>query len=531
MKVSRRFFIGGASAFGALGAFGGARAFAAGPGHSFGGGKPKLAFGVLSDIHLRPPRENNSVAMLVKALTWLRDKGVDGVVISGDIADHGTIRELQMFADAWWMVFPRDRAPDGRPVARLFVYGNHDMGGPGYVRDVPSFKGLSADEVASRIIYPDPKKAWESVFHEAWKPIWTKDVKGYRFVGAQWLQRDCNGFKEHVNPGMKDFYAAFKADPKLPFFHIQHAHPRDTCYGPWAWGRDDGMSTAALSGFPNAIAFSGHSHYSLTDERSVWQGAFTSVGASSLRYSGAPRDSREPQAYENSHAMNSHMHLPEETEKVMEVATTGWAPYVSFAKQAMLWRVYDDCCVAERRDIGRDDSLGADWIIPLAAAEPRPFSFVERAKKATAPEFPADAVVTFGRQKRKTRGYWGRPIPPVRPKVERYEAEALELVFPPAKGRSRIFEYEIVAVGTGGERRVFRVLASGWNLSPDSPEAKGPEKVLLNVATLPKDLDHFEITPMDCWWKAGKPLVARCCTSECHNTTTRGNLASRRHEQ
>ena len=51
-------------------------------------------------------------------------------------------------------------------------------------------------------------------------------------------------------------------------------------------------------------------------------------------------------------------------------------------------------------------------------------------------------------------------------------------------------------------------LGADWNLSPDSPEAKGPERVLLNVATLPRDLERFEITPMDCWWKAGKPLAA-----------------------
>ena len=49
-----------------------------------------------------------------------------------------------------------------------------------------------------------------------------------------------------------------------------------------AWGHDKGIATKTLSNYPNAIAFSGHSHYSLTDERSIWQGAFTSIGQSSL---------------------------------------------------------------------------------------------------------------------------------------------------------------------------------------------------------------------------------------------------------
>lgn len=40
-------------------------------------------------------------------------------------------------------------------------------------------------------------------------------------------------------------------------------------------------ASTILSG---AFAFSGHSHTSLTDERSVWRGAFTSIGTSSLSY-------------------------------------------------------------------------------------------------------------------------------------------------------------------------------------------------------------------------------------------------------
>jgi hypothetical protein len=74
-----------------------------------------------------------------------------------------------------------------------------------------------------------------------------------------------------------------KIDPSLPFFYVQHPHLKDTCYGPWAWGHDAGITTKTLSAYPNAIAFSGHSHYSLTDERTIWQGAFTSVGTGSFR--------------------------------------------------------------------------------------------------------------------------------------------------------------------------------------------------------------------------------------------------------
>jgi len=62
-----------------------------------------------------------------------------------------------------------------------------------------------------------------------------------------------------------------------PFFYTQHFHPKGTCSAPWAWGEDKGYSTAALSAFPNAVSFTGHSHTPITDDRTLWRGAFTSV--------------------------------------------------------------------------------------------------------------------------------------------------------------------------------------------------------------------------------------------------------------
>ena len=46
------------------------------------------------------------------------------------------------------------------------------------------------------------------------------------------------------------------------------------------------MVTDTLSAYPNAVAFSGHSHWTLNDERSIWQGAFTAVSVPSLSCTG-----------------------------------------------------------------------------------------------------------------------------------------------------------------------------------------------------------------------------------------------------
>ena len=145
--ISRRWFIGGAASFGALG---GCRFFS---GSGFASGTPRLRFGVVSDIHLKrrsAPGESeesaNNELTFVRTLEWFRDQGVDGVVVAGDMADQGTIEQLELVAEAWNRVFPGDRAPDGRKVERLFVYGNHDMGGVPYARGMS--KGMS---LASRI--------------------------------------------------------------------------------------------------------------------------------------------------------------------------------------------------------------------------------------------------------------------------------------------------------------------------------------------------------------------------------------------
>ena len=57
-------------------------------------------------------------------------------------------------------------------------------------------------------------------------------------------------------------------------------------------------------------------------------------------------------------------------------------------RQGMLWNVYDDCIVVQRREFLGDVFLGPDWVMPLAASEPRPFDFAARAKVVENPDIP-----------------------------------------------------------------------------------------------------------------------------------------------
>ena len=126
-SFTRRGFIGGVAAIGAVA---GCRVFPLAD-----AGRPLLRIGVVSDVHIRLAKggetfeDGYGVETFEKALEYYRDMGADAVVIAGDMADSGLVGELKAVAGVWYRVFPDDRAPDGRRVERIFVFGNHDAYG------------------------------------------------------------------------------------------------------------------------------------------------------------------------------------------------------------------------------------------------------------------------------------------------------------------------------------------------------------------------------------------------------------------
>ena len=467
--ISRREFIGSAAAMAAMRPW---RIFAA---DGFGGGTPKLRFGVVSDVHVCEVTGTYGTEHLFKAFVWFRDQGVDGVVIAGDMADHGLIAQLKCVANAWNKAFPDGKGLDGKPVEKLFVYGNHDIEGFKYPKIKPA---------PEEIIATDRKAAWERVFNEPYEPIWKKTVKGYTFIGAHW--DTWNGVPA-IEPYMKEHAVELKGD--RPFFYIQHPHPKGTCHGPWAWGHDDGTSVRALSPFPNAIAFSGHSHHPLVDERSIWQGAFTSIGTASLRYID-PIYGRE----------NAGPKTIVDLKQMPLVDKFG-------GKQGMLVSVYDNRMVIERRDFVNDGKLGPDWVMPLPVTKAKPFDFKTRAAKAKAPVWPEGANVTVeGPADGKDRK--GRTV------------KQLTVTFPSAlhdKAHVRAYDYEVVAETEECDVRrtvcTKRVYSPAFFLSPDrEPDSV---KCVFSLAELNtckgsyfSPTVQFTVRAAETFGKASPPLVS-----------------------
>src|SRR5574344_793786 len=462
--MSRRFFLGGCAS---LGAFAGCRAV---PGATLGG-RAKMRMGVISDVHvIGPGVKNFETDWFVKALEYFRDHGADGVMIAGDIADRGRVSQLKYAADAWYRVFPNDTAPDGRRVEKLFVYGNHDV--DGWFWDCSAEERKKPEVIADAIGYSEESRArtWEACFHEKYEPIWIKDVKGFKVLGAQW-----HAWKE------LDAFLAAHADelkgPK-PFFYAQHPHPNNTCFGSWAWGSDAGESTAAPSQWPNAVAFSGHSHYTPPAERSLWPGAFTSVNTSSLRYSSTDYSLRD--------------NMPGNDWGFRKLEQTRATPRFDTGDghQGLLLEVGEREVVIHRVEFNWGQSLGDDWVLDFP--DDGSMDYAARAEKRSAPEFPAGAAVTATAGKDE-KSAW------------------TDLAFPHAEtvDGCRVFEYEVTATLLADDADL--VVAQKRVIAPDFhwPAAHGtkPGSCRFLASELPEGgRFRFDVRPIECFGKKGQKI-------------------------
>ena len=479
-ELSRRGFIGVAGGMAAL-SVPAVRAAAA---------VPALKIGVLSDIHVSSPKDAD---IFEKALRRYRAEGVDGVLIAGDLGTDGRIAELEAVAATWFKVFPDDHGEDGRRVERLFLLGNHDVCGLCY--RLPELKDrLDSQELKDEWFCLDRARHWERLFHERYEPIFLKEVKGYRFVLRNWIS-ERHGDRDEL-PG---FLAAhgdrLKGD--RPFFFAQHPHPKGTCCQSWTDGgvpwmdcSDDGRSTRLLSAYPNCIALSGHSHTTLTDEHSIWQGDFTSIGCGCLRGYAFTFPGRE----------NGHAH-DDFRQTTPRPQTMTWLGFTE-SKQGMLMEVHGDRIVLHRHEFRRDRPLGDDWIVPLPAPGARPYAFASRRKAAAAhpPQFGADAQVTVTERRMHDRA--------------RVLQDMVRVDFPaiPSRGGAlRAFEFAVRAetrvgdcVRTLVEKRVY----SPGMLLPEEFDCDGAFCTFAK-AELPLGRDvRFVVTPLDCWGNGGAPLAS-----------------------
>ena len=440
--------------------------------------EPLLRFGVVSDPHVGHSPE--AAVFLENALRWLAAQNVDAVLCPGDIAHSGLISEMEVFADAWNRIFPGGLGPDGRKVELMLVTGNHDIDAWGGRWD-----GFSEEELQKRRFWhgDNPEKTWRRLFGQPWEPIWRREVKGFTFLGAQW---------ETVNPPIESFFAevAPTLDPGKPFFYCQHAHPKGTCHGDYSDGDDKGEAPRALGPFSNAVAISGHSHCALSDDRAVWQGAFTSISAGCTR---APRLFHEHSEYVNA-SVDWHSSWRTKTMAAVSNMVDGKEVGGDFE----LVEVFSDHLVVHRRSVTFDEPIGPAWTVPLPARADGPLDFARRAAEGTPPQFPdgAEVSVVFCPDGHELEGVGHRGEP------------CVAVSFPPAEnvGGHRVFDYEIRTEAERAETVVRRIMAPGFAWPGN--QANLPGTCLFLLTELPRGKTvKITVTPRDCFGGKGGAIA------------------------
>ena len=460
LSYSRRGFIASALAAGA--GFGGCRSF------GLFGERPNISFGVISDIHITTPE---STAAFRRALVYFRDRGVDAVVVSGDLSDWGLRSGLKYVADAWYSVFPDDRAPDGRKVEKLFCTGNHDYDGYWYgdmTLDM-HVQGYSEEESLVKL---GMKKCWEEAFHEPFEQIRRRTVRGYDFISSEW-KNGKDGFKE-----AEAWFAANgkSLDPKKPFFVFTHYPFRDTTS---CSGGGDAYSGDVFRNFPNAVAFSGHCHWTLNDERSIWQGDYTAIAVPSMSYSSIPGGYENGSDKRNGKSKLSMPIIPAR-ESLREA-------------QGYLVSVFDDRMEIERRDFTEGVEAAPAWIVtPPAGAESR-YAHANTRKRTPVPQFPAGAAVRTYTSNFETRNYsW---------------TIKMMLEFPSAVAcGGRVFDYEVRAEMADGSVAVVKRFLSPafYRLERDEPSV---QRFAVDAMELPERGKYrLVVYPRNCFGDSGSPI-------------------------
>lgn len=220
---------------------------------------PVIRFTVASDVHLKDEggeSEANRLGLMIRSSYAIAENSdsytnLDAVAFAGDLTDRGTLTQLQKFKDIC------DANLKGA-TQNLPILGNHEFGydRPNTVANFENVLGLPAQ--------------------------FNTVINGFHFIGLI-PDRDGGGYTVETQKWLhKQLKEAAAENPDNPIFVFQHHHVWGTVYGSLSWGSLD--LNAVLSQFPQVIDFSGHSHYPANDPVSIWQGAFTALGTSTLSY-------------------------------------------------------------------------------------------------------------------------------------------------------------------------------------------------------------------------------------------------------
>ena len=180
--------------------------------------------------------------------------------MAGDITYEGKIINYLYFKEIFYSVYENTKIP-----ILISIMGNHD-----YIDETFSKLGNQKKFVKYMNSYPFSHYLINNYNFIFWSYSFIR--KGnFKKKEYSWLKSRIENARKNINK-VGD-----------PIFIISHMPPLKTVYGSENISGDEELYNI-LKNYPEVISISGHSHYSLKNIKSIWQGNFTSLNIQSISY-------------------------------------------------------------------------------------------------------------------------------------------------------------------------------------------------------------------------------------------------------
>lgn len=211
-------------------------------------------FVVMSDIHIGGSGSTEKVPRAFKNLIK-QDPDLDAIFICGDLTDYGQEEQYEQLTK---ILNDSNIIPKHIPV--YLMMGNHDNYGD---QNAEFYKRLG-----------QPLHQYITI---KGYPFITISTRGTANTGTSNHDEEAYNFlEEKLADAAKNF-------PGKPIFVFDHYPASNTVYGSDNWGNP--RLYEIMKSYPQVIAFSGHSHFPLSDPRSIYQKDFTSINDGNISYS------------------------------------------------------------------------------------------------------------------------------------------------------------------------------------------------------------------------------------------------------
>ena len=212
-------------------------------------------------------------------------------------------------------------------------------------------------------------------------------MKGYDFVSAEWQVEGQEDGDESIMKWLDAHAMELKGGK--PFFFFRHSPLAGTVSS--SIGRKGNVAlTDAFRKFPNCVFLNGHTHWTLNDERSIWQEEFTAISIPSMSYTTIPKGYENGSDSRRGDSKLGMSRLPSRDD--LEEA------------QGYFISVYGDRMEVERRDFEHQVEAAAPWVVPLGPSRAKPFAWDARAAVTPVPQFAAGSTVDAFVTNADTRG-------------------------------------------------------------------------------------------------------------------------------